>query len=296
MGSKLSDASFALRGVARSLYKAFGAAVAWELERRWSRVGIGHVAGSLLTDLGSEAQSISSQIKQFGRWKQWYTGDSSFASGDAEMLVDVIGWCRYRTLIQMGEEQKLRDALLPILQFSTRTASVETFLEALPRSEAVLKEFLEIERISGKKTMFVDRRQMQKFRRSDLTANARRGVRLTDDGKRWKAMEAAVVAMEKIEQLTRMGERALRAAATWHLPSNFERELLTDTSEIVEKLFSVLNVSPLSRAQEFDQAIKIIDNLALHMRTKYEKLRATEHARSTCRRSIFEGKKFTPEM
>lgn len=212
------------------------------------------------------------------------------------MLVDVIGWCRYRTLIRLDEEQELRRALLPILQFSTRTASFETFLEALPHSEGVLKEFLEIERISGKKTLFIDRRQMQKFRRSDLTLNAPRGVRLTEDGKRWKALEAAVVAMEKIEQLTRMGEHALRGAATWQIPSNVERGLLANTSEIIEQLFSVINVSPLSRTQQLDQAMKAIDNLALHMRTKYETLRATEYARSICRPSIFEKKKFATKM
>ncbi|MGI4720392.1 MAG: hypothetical protein ACRYGO_19035 [Janthinobacterium lividum] len=285
-----------MRIAARSLYKAFGAAIAWELERRWSRVGIGHFAGSLLTDLGSEAQSVTSHIKQFGRWKQWYTDDSSFASGDPEMLVDVIGWCRYRTLIQLSEEQKLREALLPILQFSMGTVPFDTFLKALPHSEGVLREFLEIERIPEKKTMFVDRRQMRKFRRSDLTVNAPRGIRLTEDGRRWKALEAAVVGLEKIEQLVRLGERASRAAANWQLPSNIERKLIANTSEIIEQLFSVLNGSPLSQAQEFERAMTTIDELALHMRSKYEELHASESKRSICRSSRFEKITFTSEM
>lgn len=241
----------------------------WKEER-----GHGHVAEHMLFDIGGTA-SPTSYKKQYGRWKAWSSNESSFASADEEILKAILDWCREQALLSRKECAEIEGAMVAMLRYIQGTSTPADLHLSLERGIASFKALAGVDRIGGTKAMFLDAKENEKFRRTRLTGMAPNGVRLERRAKRWKEVEAAVVAIETAEKIEQRIERAESASRTWALPPRDLASLKGVMDRVAEKLSMALNNTTLPEKERRQKAEEIFAILSDQMKMRFKKLQST---------------------
>lgn len=260
----------------RTLYKATGALVAWEIELRWKRVGTGSLAGKLIYETDYKlASSETSNKKRFARWKNWESAEGSFASGNAETVHKVVQWCIDNRLFTRDEGKGVEEILTLILLFLNADLSTSNFHGRLVDIQGKLLAFAEIERIPRKKTSFVDLRTRTPFRKSDLKKLAPKKVRLSIQGSRWTAIEAAVAALEASEKIQRILANAELKSKDRMVPKKSLDSYAEDAEQIINRLFASMKKVAFTDEALLNQGHEVVTILAEKMRKRFDDLMQT---------------------
>lgn len=259
----------------RTLYKAYGASLAWEIEIRWKELGgYGHVAEIMLFEIGGTAD-ITSYKKQFGRWKAWSSGESSFASADEGMLKAILGWCLEQTVLSRKVCAEIERAMVAMLRYIHGTSTPADLHLSLERGIVSLKSLTRVDRVVGTRTMFLDAQENEKFRRKQLPGMAPNGVRLDKRAKRWKEVEATVVAIETAEEIGQQLAHARNESKTWELPSKDLTKLKVIANRVAEHISVALNNTALSEQERGQKADEIFAILSDQMKMRFKKLQSS---------------------
>ena len=226
----------------------------------------------MLFTIGGTATTSASYKKQFGRWKAWYSNESSFASGDEKMLRRVLEWCRSEQVITIDECKAIDGAMSAMLHYIGATSTSSDFSKSLGAIQRCLSQLAQIKRVAGTKGTFLDIEEGQTFGAAQLKKLAPRGVRLDKRAKRWKVVEAAVIGITTAEKITRLFESARSTSKNWGVPQRDVARFKAITKRIAEQVSTALRQSPLTESEIKRKADEVFSSLLEQMNTHFQTL------------------------
>lgn len=257
----------------RTLYKAFGASLAWQMEIRWEEAGgHGHVAQHMLNTRPGGATTITSYKKQFRRWKDWSSDESSFASADEETLEDVLKWCQKEGIFSRKSCDELKSAMTALLRYLSHQSSPADLYESLEKGLVSITSLAQVARVEGKKAVFLDARENRRFRRNELGKFVVRGVRLDKQAKRWRVVEATIVGIETVEKITRIFDSARTGSETWSVPKRDLTQFKSKSQLIAGQLSAILVQTALTHDERIAKGEEAINMLSQHMLAHFKSL------------------------